>query len=53
MKLEKLTSQELEFQKTLLNIRSRQSKYYFAQNSKDMIFNEENSKKKLLKAIFL
>lgn len=52
MKLEKLTSQELEFQKTLLNIRSRQSKYYFAQNSKDMIFNEENSKKKAFKSYF-
>ena len=53
MKLEKYTSQELDFQKTLLNIRSRQSKYYFVQNSKDMIFNKDNSKKKAFKSYFL
>ena len=53
MKLEKYTNQELDFQKTLLNIRSRQSKYYFVQNSKDMIFNKDSSKKKAFKSYFL
>ena len=50
MKLEKLTTQELDFQKTLLNIRSSESKYYFSQHSKEMLFSEENAEKKAIKS---
>ena len=42
MRLEKLTSQELNFQKTLLGFKSQFSKNFFSQNSNDLFLSEDD-----------